>query len=56
MSWKSFFCRTKLEPRYFSLATNPVVKEKYLGSNFVLQKKDFQLIDERKRQQEAEQA
>ena len=38
------------------LATNPVVKEKYLGSNFVLQKKDFQLIDERKRQQEAEQA
>ena len=37
------------------LATNPVVKEKYLGSNFVLQKKDFQLIDERKRQQEAEQ-
>ena len=34
------------------LATNPIVKEKYLGSNFVLQKKDFQLIDERKRQQE----
>ena len=34
------------------LSTNPIVKEKYLGSNFVLQKKDFQLIDERKRQQE----
>ncbi|MCR4852012.1 MAG: LPS export ABC transporter ATP-binding protein [Prevotella sp.] len=34
------------------LATNPIVKEKYLGTNFVLQKKDFQLIDERKRQQE----
>ena len=35
------------------LAANPVVREKYLGSNFVLQKKDFQRIDERKRQQEA---
>ena len=31
------------------LAANPIVKEKYLGTNFVLQKKDFQLIDEEKR-------
>jgi lipopolysaccharide export system ATP-binding protein len=30
------------------------VKEKYLGSNFVLQKKDFQLLDEEKRRKEAE--
>ena len=37
------------------LAVNPIVKEKYLGSNFELKKKDFQLIDERKRQQEASQ-
>ncbi|MBR2102108.1 MAG: LPS export ABC transporter ATP-binding protein [Prevotella sp.] len=37
------------------LAVNPIVKEKYLGSNFVLQKKDFQLIDEKKRQEEAQQ-
>ena len=36
------------------LATNPIVKEKYLGSNFVLQKKDFQLLDEVKRRKEAE--
>ena len=36
------------------LAENPIVKEKYLGSNFVLQKKDFQLLDEKKRQKEAE--
>ena len=35
------------------LAANKVVKEKYLGTDFVLQKKDFQLIDERKRAQEA---
>ena len=35
------------------LAANKVVKEKYLGTDFVLQKKDFQLIDERKREQEA---
>lgn len=35
------------------LAANKVVKEKYLGTEFVLQKKDFQLIDERKREQEA---
>jgi len=36
------------------LAENPIVKEKYLGSNFVLQKKDFQLLDEEKRRREAE--
>ncbi|MBQ7422764.1 MAG: LPS export ABC transporter ATP-binding protein [Prevotella sp.] len=35
------------------LARNPIVKEKYLGSNFVLQKKDFQLIDEERRAREA---
>lgn len=31
------------------LAQNKIVKEKYLGTDFVLQKKDFQLIDERKK-------
>ena len=37
------------------LAVNPIVKEKYLGSNFVLQKKDFQLLEEeRKAKEEAE--
>ena len=36
------------------LAQNSIVKEKYLGSNFVLQKKDFQLLDEEKRRKEAE--
>jgi len=36
------------------LAQNPIVREKYLGSNFVLQKKDFQLLDEEKRRKEAE--
>lgn len=36
------------------LSANKVVKEKYLGVDFVLQKKDFQLINERKRAQEAE--
>ena len=36
------------------LAQNPIVKEKYLGSNFVLQKKDFQLLDEEKRRKETE--
>ena len=34
------------------LAANPIVKEKYLGSNFVLQKKDFQLLAEEKRRKE----
>ena len=28
------------------------MKEKYLGTDFVLQKKDFQLLDQRKRAQE----
>ena len=35
------------------LANNKVVKEKYLGSDFKLEKKDFQKLDERKRAQEA---
>jgi lipopolysaccharide export system ATP-binding protein len=30
------------------------VREKYLSNSFVLRKKDFQLIDEQKRAQEAE--
>lgn len=34
------------------LASNKTVREKYLGTDFVLQKKDFQLLDERKRAQE----
>lgn len=34
------------------LAANKVVREKYLGSDFILQKKDFQVIDERRRRQE----
>ena len=34
------------------LAENEVVREKYLGSTFVLRKKDFQLIDEQKRKRE----
>ena len=36
------------------LAANKIVKEKYLGTDFVLQKKDFQLLDERKRAKAAE--
>ena len=36
------------------LAINPIVKEKYLGSNFVLQKKDFQRMAEEKRRKEEE--
>ena len=36
------------------LADNPIVKEKYLGRDFELRKKDFQLIDEEKRRKEAE--
>ena len=31
------------------LANNAIVKEKYLGSNFVLRPKDFQLIDKRRK-------
>ena len=34
------------------LAANKTVKEKYLGADFKLEKKDFQLLDERKRAQE----
>lgn len=34
------------------LADNSIVREKYLGSNFVLRKKDFQLIDEQKRRRD----
>ena len=36
------------------LAENPIVREKYLGSNFVLQRKDFEMLDEEKRRREAE--
>lgn len=36
------------------LATNKVVREKYLSNSFVLRKKDFQLIDEQKKVKEAE--
>ncbi len=34
------------------LAVNPIVKEKYLGSNFVLQKKDFSKLEEERRRRE----
>ena len=34
------------------LAENPIVREKYLGTNFVLQKKDFQLMDEERKARE----
>ncbi len=37
------------------LASNKIVREKYLSNSFVLRKKDFQLIDEQKRAKEAEQ-
>lgn len=36
------------------LASNQVVREKYLSNSFELRKKDFQLIDEQKRAKEAE--
>mgnify|MGYP002521432251 FL=1 len=36
------------------LANNKVVKEKYLTTSFVLRKKDFQLLDERKKARETE--
>ena len=36
------------------LAVNPIVKEKYLGSNFVLQKKNFEELAEAKRRKELE--
>ena len=36
------------------LAVNPVVKEKYLGTNFELKKKNFQEMAEAKRRKEME--
>ena len=33
------------------LANNVIVKEKYLGSNFVLRPKDFQMIEEKKKRE-----
>lgn len=36
------------------LAQNPVVKDKYLGTNFVLRPKDFQLIEQKKLRENAE--
>jgi lipopolysaccharide export system ATP-binding protein len=36
------------------LAQNKIVKDKYLGSNFVLRPKDFQLIDEKRKLAEME--
>ena len=36
------------------LAENTVVKDKYLGSNFVLTPKNFQLIEEKKKREELE--
>ncbi len=36
------------------LASNTIVKEKYLGSNFVLRPKDFQVIDEKRKLAEME--
>lgn len=36
------------------LAENKIVKEKYLGTNFVLRPKDFQLIEEKKMREAAE--
>ena len=38
------------------LAENHIVKEKYLGSNFVLRPKDFQLIDEKRKRAEMEES
>ena len=38
------------------LATNKVVREKYLTESFELRKKDFQLLDEQKQQKDAEEA
>ena len=34
------------------LAQNRIVREKYLGSQFELKKKDFQLVDEQKRKRD----
>ena len=38
------------------LSRNDIVKEKYLGSNFVLRPKDFQMIDEKKKREMEEDA
>lgn len=38
------------------LAKNEIVKEKYLGSNFELRPKDFQLIDQKRKAAESEEA
>jgi lipopolysaccharide export system ATP-binding protein len=38
------------------LASNPVVREKYLGSNFELTRKDFQLSEEMRNKRLAEQS
>ena len=38
------------------LAANPIVRDKYLGSNFVLRPKDFQLIEEKKLREAEEEA
>lgn len=38
------------------LADNEIVRDKYLGSNFVLRPKDFQLIEEKKKREEEEEA
>jgi len=37
-----------------ALASNQIVRDKYLGSNFVLRPKDFQLIEEKKKREEKE--
>jgi lipopolysaccharide export system ATP-binding protein len=37
-----FECKILFQGKPEELAQNPIVREKYLGSNFVLQKKDFQ--------------
>lgn len=34
------------------LAENTIVREKYLGSNFILRPKDFQMLDEKKRKEQ----
>ena len=36
------------------LAQNRIVREKYLGSQFELKMKDFQLVDEQKRKRDRE--
>ena len=38
------------------LADNKIVREKYLGSNFILRKKDFQLINEERQKRELEES